>query len=152
MGQPQHENDLSFRTWISDTSKTLIAAQTHRDDFCTLNYSSGTTGQPKGILHTHKDYFLTAQHAGVELFGIKETDRTFSLSKLFFTYGISNSLIFPCYVGGSVVLYAGAVRLVRILETIERFQPTVMFTVPTVYISFLQVRSLIEQYDLSSLR
>ena len=161
IGQPQRETDAelvrsgvsSFRALIGGQAKTLVAARTHRDDFCTLNYSSGTTGKPKGILHAHKDYALTAQLSGVELLGIQESDRTFSSSKLSFLYGMSNSLIFPWYVGASVVLYAGSSRTATaLLETIERFQPTLFFSVPTVYITILQNRNFALAYDLSSLR
>lgn len=143
----------SFKAWIGDEAKTLATAPTHRDDFCTLNYSSGTTGRPKGVLHAHKDYPLTAQLYGVDLLGLQESDRAFSVSKLFFTYGISGNLILSWYVGAALVLYAGSPRLVTgVLETIHQFQPTIFYNVPTGYISILQLPNIASQYDLSSLR
>ena len=51
---------LAYDDWIDGEPNELAPARTHREDFCTLNYSSGTTGQPKGILHAHKDLALTA--------------------------------------------------------------------------------------------
>lgn len=153
IGQPQRTTDCSFTQWIADQPTTLSTAPTHRDDFCTLNYSSGTTGQPKGVLHAHKDYPLTAQHYGVNTLQLQESDRAFAASKLFFTYGISGTLILPWYVGASLVLYAGSARLVRgVLDTINKFAPTIFYNVPTGYISLLQLSDLGETYPLSSLR
>lgn len=153
IGQPQRATDYKFGEWIADEATTLAAFPTHRDDFCTLNYSSGTTGQPKGVLHAHKDYPLTAQHYGVDTLQLTEADRALAASKLFFTYGISGTLILPWYVGASLVLYGGSPRMVRgVLETISNFQPTIFYAVPTAYISMLQVPDLTEAYDLSSLR
>lgn len=153
IGQPQRTDDCTFEKWIANEATTLEAFPTHRDDFCTLNYSSGTTGQPKGVLHAHKDYPLTAQHYGVDTLQLTETDRALAASKLFFTYGISGTLILPWYVGASLVLYSGSPRMVRgVLETIDTFQPTIFYAVPTAYISMLQLPDLAETYDLSSLR
>ena len=153
IGQPTRPHDLTFQTWMSGVSTDLNAAPTHRDDFCTLNYSSGTTGEPKGVLHAHKDYPLIAQLSGVNLFGLRETDRTFAVAKLFFVYGIGGNLIFPWYVGASTILYAGSTRLVTsVLETVARFKPTVFYSVPTAYVATLTLHHFAERYDLSSIR
>lgn len=153
VGQPQAAGDLSFHSWMGEASTDLAVAPTHRDDYCALYYSSGTTGQPKGIHHAHKDYALTAQHSGVELFGLQPEDRTFSVSKFFFVYGMGGNLIFPWYAGASLILYGGAPRMVSaVLETIDRFKPTVLFCVPTAYISMMTIKNFAERYDLSSLR
>jgi len=61
-------------TWIADEPSTLEATDTHREDFATLNFSSGTTGEPKGIYHTHADLALTAQLWGVDVLGLQADD------------------------------------------------------------------------------
>ncbi len=142
-----------FSNWIEGEDTTLKAERTHRDDFCSLHYSSGTTGMPKGVLHAHKDYPLIAQLSGVDLFGMTEDDRTFSVAKLFFVYGIGGNLIFPWYVGASCVLHAGPPRqAAAVLKTIETFKPTVFVSVPTVYGSITALPDFSERYDVSSLR
>ncbi len=150
------EDDHSFipyQSWIADESTELHAADTHREDFGTLNYSSGTTGQPKGILHAHQDYALTAQLWGVDVLGLVPSDRTFSVAKLFFTYGLGGNLLFPWSVGASVALYAGSPRQTGdILGVIDRFQPTILFNAPTGYAMMLAIEDLTERYDLTSLR
>ncbi len=144
--------DHLYADWIEKESPVLEAARTHRDDFCSLNYSSGTTGEPKGIYHSNKDYPLTAQLWGVNVLGLKETDRTFASAKLFFTFGTGGNLIFPWYVGASVVLFPGAPRIAtNVLDMIERFKPTIHYNAPTGYAAMLAVPDF-DRYDLSSLR
>ena len=95
IGDAGNTGYTTFSDWIDGEEENLDAERTHRDDFCSLHYSSGTTGMPKGVLHAHKDYPLIAQLSGVDVFGMTEDDRTFSVAKLFFVYGIGDNLIFP---------------------------------------------------------
>ena len=153
IGQAQRSEDLIFQAWIQEQSTHLESAPTHRDDFCSLHYSSGTTGPPKGMFHAHKDYPLIAQNTGVDLFGLTENDRTFSVAKLFFVYGLGGNLVMPWYVGASIVLYAGSPRMgMSVLETIDRFKPTILYSVPTSYISKLTIPDMATRYGLSELR
>ena len=153
IGEKESANYTSFAKWINDEDTKLEAAQTHRDDFCSLHYSSGTTGMPKGVLHAHKDYPLIAQLSGVNFFGLTENDRTFSVAKLFFVYGIGGNLIFPWYVGASCVLYAGPPRqAAAVLKTIETYKPTIFVCVPTVYGAILSLPDFNKRYDIGSLR
>jgi benzoate-CoA ligase family protein len=145
--------DLAFAPLIAAEPVELASMPTHRDDFCSLNYSSGTTGEPKGILHAHKDYPLTAQNWGVNVLGLREADRTFATAKLFFTFGTGGNLIFPWHVGASVVLMAGPPRVAgNVLETIARFRPTLLYNAPTGYAALLALPDFPQAYDLSSLR
>lgn len=143
----------SYRDWIEGESTELAVAPTHRDDFCSLNYSSGTTGTPKGIIHAHKDYPLTAQLWGVNVLGLTENDRTCAAPRLFFTFGLGGNLIFPWYAGGSTVLFSGSPRSAStILETVALFRPTILYNAPTGYAMAMAMENLSEAYDLSSLR
>jgi benzoate-CoA ligase family protein len=153
IGEATYVKDLRYTDWICRESQELAISPTHRDDFATLNYSSGTTGEPKGILHAHKDLPLTAELWGKNVLGLRESDRTFAAAKLFFTFGTGGNLIFPWYVGGSVVLYAGTPRVAtNLLEVIDRFKPTVFYNAPTGYAFMLAVENFTKKYDLSSVR
>jgi benzoate-CoA ligase family protein len=148
----QRDGYQSYADWIAGQPTTLAAMPTHRDDICSLNYSSGTTGEPKGILHAHKDYPLTAQLWGVNVLGLREDDRTFGVPKLFFTFGLGGNLIFPWYVGASSVLYAGSPRnAANVFETVARYQPTIVYNAPTGYAAALALEGF-GKYNLSSLR
>src|SRR3972149_7021020 len=107
-------------------------AWTQRYDYCTLNYTSGTTGQPKGIPHPHKTMPISSQLYTVNTLGLTENDRTFSIARLFFTYGLGVNLFSPWHVGASTVLCSKPPRMAaNVLETIDRFKPTFLFSVPT---------------------
>src|SRR5438093_1665452 len=152
IGRPTGKSHLAYEDFIKGESTELAAAPTHRDDFCALNYTSGTTGQPKGIPHAHKDMPISSQLYAVNKLGMTESDRTFSVARLFFTYGLCVNLFSPWYVGGSMVLCSKPPRVpTNVLETIDRFQPTFLFSVPTAYASLLAFDGF-KQYDLSSLR
>ncbi|HEX9676645.1 MAG TPA: benzoate-CoA ligase family protein, partial [Anaerolineales bacterium] len=113
----------------------------------------GTTGEPKGIPHAHKDLPLCAQLWAVNVLGLREDDRTFAAAKLFFTFGTGGNLIFPWYAGASVVLFPGPPRIAtNVLEVIDKFHPTILYNAPTSYAAILAMEDFTEQYDLSSLR
>lgn len=153
IGRPSRDSDPAYHDLVGDAPAAVEAAPTHRDDHCMLNYSSGTTGEPKGIPHAHKDLPITAQLYAVDALGLSEDDRTFSVAKLFFTYGSGGNLIWPWYAGASIVLSSAPSRVAtNVLQTIERFRPTVFNAVPTSYASMLAVDRFTETYDLSSIR
>lgn len=153
IGEPRRTTDSSFRDWVKRESTKLEATPTHREDPATLNYSSGTTGEPKGIMHAHKDLPLCAQLWGANTLGMREDDRTLSVAKLFFVYGNGGNLIFPWYVGASCVLYPGPpAKVDEVLGHIEEFKPTILFNAPTGYAIMLSRDDLTEEHDLSSLR
>jgi benzoate-CoA ligase family protein len=153
IGNAKHAGDRAYRDWIAQESTALETAPTHRDDFCSLNYSSGTTGEPKGILHAHKDYPLTAQLWGVNVLGLRESDRTYAGAKLFFTFGFGGNLIFPWYAGASSILFSGPPRIAtNVFDVVTKFKPTILYNAPTGFAAMLAVPDFKSKYDLSSLR
>jgi benzoate-CoA ligase family protein len=145
--------DRSYQALLADASPDFAPAPTHRDDVCCLNYSSGTTGEPKGIPHAHKDLPITAELVGRRTLGLGPGDRTFAVAKLFFTFGTGGNLVFPWWVGASIVLYPGSPRDPRaVLDVIHRFRPTVFYTAPTGYASMLATPGMASDWELSSLR
>src|SRR4029079_13018609 len=93
--------------WLSRARSGLVAADTHRDDMAFWMYSSGSTGRPKGIVHLQHDMTYTHQSYGKHLLQLGQSDICFSVPKIFFAYGVGNSLTFPFSVGGSSVLLPG---------------------------------------------
>jgi benzoate-CoA ligase len=93
-------------------------------------YSSGTTGVPKGVMHTHGNMQATADTYAAQVLQISPGDRFFSIAKLFFAYGLGNSLTFPFAVGGTAILDSRPPTTATVLETIAAEQPTLFFASP----------------------
>lgn len=127
-------------------------ADTHRDGFAFFLYSSGTTGAPKGVVHLHHDMWICAETYGHEILQIQPHDRCLSIAKIFFAYGLGNSLYFPAHVAASSVLVAERPLLETILAAVARHQPTLFFGVPTAYANLLAAMEAGAAYDFSSVR
>ncbi len=123
----------SFWTLLATSSPELEAEPTSKDDMAFWLYSSGTTGFPKGAVHLHRDLVYCVEYYARGILGITEHDRTYSVAKLFFAYGLGNALYFPFAVGATTILYPGRPEPAAIFEVVRRYQPTLFFSVPTSY-------------------
>ena len=133
-------------------SATLELENTSKDDAAFWLYSSGTTGFPKGAVHLHHDIAFTVAFYAQGVLGITEADRTFSVAKLFFAYGLGNALTFPFAVGATTILWPGPATPPNVYAQIERFKPTLFFSVPTNYGQLLAHKREGPDFDLSSIR
>src|SRR5579884_1257972 len=151
------EGQQSFWSLLATSSPELQAEPTSKDDAAFWLYSSGTTGFPKGAVHLHHDMVYCAQLYARGVLGITESDRTFSVAKLFFAYGLGNALYFPFSVGAATILMPHRPDPARIFETVARYRPTLFFSVPTSYAQCLAAdadpsRPLDPPADFSSVR
>ncbi|MGH9177194.1 MAG: benzoate-CoA ligase family protein [Acidimicrobiales bacterium] len=96
-------------------------------------YTSGTTGPPKAALHGHGDPLVYFDAFARRAVGLDRTDVVLSVSKLYFAYGLGNSLFFPLLSGARAVLHAGHPRPADVAELVRRHGATVLFAVPTFY-------------------
>ena len=117
-------------------------APTTCDDACFWLYSSGSTGTPKGTVHVHSSMIATAELYGRPVLGIREDDVVFSAAKLFFAYGLGNSLSFPLAVGATAVLMAERPSPASVFERLKTHRPTIFYGVPTLYAAMLAAPQL----------
>jgi len=118
---------------LAAASPRLDPAPTTCDDIAFWLYTSGSTGTPKGSMHLHRDLVTTAEHYGVGTLGIREDDVVYSAAKLFFAYGLGNSMTFPCYVGATAVVLAGRPTPDAVMALLREHRPTIFYGVPTLY-------------------
>ena len=127
-------------------------APTHRDAFAFFLYSSGTTGEPKGVVHLHHDMWISSETYGLKVQQITEKDRCFSVAKIFFAYGLGNTLYVPMHVGASAILFAGRPTPEAVFAQVSRHKPTLFYGVPTAYGNMLAAMDQGQNADFSSVR
>ncbi len=152
VGNPTLAFHQSMSELVTQASDELEAAQTKADDMAFWNYTSGSTGVPKAVVHLQHDIFQCVESFGLGILKINANDIVFSASKLFFAYGLGNSAYIPLSAGASVVLLPDRPLPEVVFQTIEKYKPTLFFGIPTLYSNMLQVENAVMKYDLSSLR
>lgn len=135
----QPQGHLALGQVLQDASPELEPEETSKDDMAFWLYSSGTTGMPKGTIHLHHDMLVEADRYAVATLGLRETDVTFSVAKLFFAYGLGNGLYFPLRVGCTTILMPDRPKPETVFECLDRHAPTVFFSVPTNYAALLHL-------------
>ena len=114
-------------------SEPAPPADTHGDEPAFWLYSSGSTGAPKGTVHTQANLYWTAELYGKAVLDLRENDLVFSAAKLFFAYGLGNALTFPLSVGAGVVLMAERPTPQACFKRFTELKPTVFYGAPTGY-------------------
>ena len=127
----------AFENLIAKADTKPIIADTLSDEVAFWFYTSGSTGDPKGVKHVHSNLMATAKLFGQGILGITENDVVHSASKLFFAYGLGNALTFPLSVGATAVLWPHRPSPEGVFETIERNRVTIFYGVPSLYTALL---------------
>jgi benzoate-CoA ligase len=122
---------------LAASESSFEPAPTLRDEPCFWLYSSGSTGTPKGAVHVHSSLIETAALYAQATLGLRDSDVMLSAAKLFFAYGLGNSLTFPLAVGGTAVLMAERATPASIIARLRMHRPSVFSGVPTLYASLL---------------
>ena len=108
-----------------------------RDEVAFWLYSSGSTGQPKGVKHVHGSLEYTYKTYGKQVLKIKENDIVFSVAKLFFAYGLGNAMTFPMSVGATTILLPERPTPEVVISLLNDFNVTTFFAVPTIFSAIL---------------
>jgi 4-hydroxybenzoate-CoA ligase len=126
-----------FEDVIAKASAELFTADTLSDEVAFWLYTSGSTGDPKGVKHVHSSLMATARLFGQGVLGIGENDVVHSAAKLFFAYGLGNAMTFPLSVGATSVLWPARPTPDGVFEIMRRHRPSVFYAVPSLYTALL---------------
>jgi 2-aminobenzoate-CoA ligase len=143
-----HDGPGSLERQLEAKPVAFANVDTAADDVCLIAFTSGTTGQPKGTVHFHRDVLAMCDCFPRSCLKPTQNDIFCGTPPLAFTFGLGGLLCFPMRVGASTVLME---RLTpdTLLETIDRLKATICFTAPTYY---RQMASLVRNHKLKSLK
>ncbi|MEO7151427.1 MAG: AMP-binding protein, partial [Burkholderiaceae bacterium] len=134
---------------LLDAGRTPGPLTAGPDDLCVMPYTSGTTGRPKGCMHTHRGAMATLV-GGIQWFGRTQDAVFLSAMPLFHVTGMVGGMSGPLFAGGTIVVLARWDRDAA-AESMRRHRITVWSAISTMMIDFLSNPRLAE-LDLSSLQ
>ena len=152
IGYPPAPTIVPWGEWIGSAAKMLDEPTTRATDPAFFLYTSGSGGSPKAAIHLHKDMLMTSWGFAQRILGMTAEDRTYSVSKLFFAYGLGNGMYFPMSVGARMILDPERPRPERSAEILAKYKPTIFFSVPTFYAALLREAERGLAVDFSSVR
>jgi 4-hydroxybenzoate-CoA ligase len=136
-GHDSGKTTHDFEGLIAKADSKPFTADTLSDEVAFWLYTSGSTGDPKGVRHVHSNLMATAKLFGQGILGIREDDIVHSASKLFFAYGLGNAMTFPLSVGATAALWPHRPSPEGVFETMRRHRPTIFYGVPSLYTALL---------------
>ncbi len=148
--------DVWWHDAMSDASADCPAAQLDSEHPLYILYTSGTTGKPKGIVHTTAGYLLGTYLTMKYIFDIRDEDIFWCSADVGWVTGHSYIIYGPLSNGATVVMYEGAPTYPapdRFWDIIERHRVNIFYTAPTAIRAFIRAgNEHPEKHDLSSLR
>ena len=118
--------------------ETLETLPQEPDDTAFWLYNSGSTGDPKGVVHTHAHIYWATELFGIAAQKISADDTVFCPPKMFFAYGLGNQVYFPIRAGAANVVGSGPILPGACWELWLEHRPTIVMSVPTLYAAMLQ--------------
>ncbi len=140
---------LSFHDLIEQNDDTIEMTPTADDDLAALIYTAGTTGMPKGVMHTHHSLYINAVMQN-DTVGLPSGLTSINVLPLCHSYGIA-SLNYGHIVGGGKTVVLPAIGIDAIFAAIEKNKADIMAAVPTLYV-YMLMHPNPKKYDLSSMK
>jgi acetyl-CoA synthetase len=146
-----YSDQVSYEEVMKEASRNLEITPTKSDDMAFFCYTSGTTGNPKGVVHVHRwvlgydSNVLFWQHG-------QDSDLIAHTGDLNWIFPLGNGFLYPWRWGLSTLIYDGKFNPERWFELFEKYRVTNVASVPTAYRMLISVRNAEKRFDLSSVR
>ena len=111
----------------------FAACPTAADDIAMMAFTSGTTGKPKAVVHTHRDVLTACEAWPRHVLRAKPDDIVVGSPPLAFTFGLGGLLIFPMWAGASVRFLDAPFTPENMVRQINATGATICYTAPTFY-------------------
>jgi acetyl-CoA synthetase len=143
---------LSLQALMASAEEELTAATTGPDDPAFMMYTSGTTGEPKGVLHGHRWIIATGDPILGAVLRLGPGDVCYQPQDWSFIYPLGCNFLYPLLAGAAIVIPRGRFDPVEAFATVERYGVTLFCAVPTIYQMMLAVPEAERPARLSWLR
>jgi 2-aminobenzoate-CoA ligase len=142
------EDPRGLESLMREKATTFVNCDTAAEDVALIAFTSGTTGEGKGTMHTHRDVMAITDCFPRYVLAPSSSDVFVGSPPLAFTYALGGLLLFPIRFGASSLLLEQATPP-KLIEAIATFRPTICFTAPTAYRAMC---GMLAEHDVSSLR
>lgn len=143
---------LNWDSLMERASPEFMAARTSAHERAFIMYTSGTTGEPKGVEHAHRWLLGTGDPVMREMIELRPDDICYQPQDWSFMYPLGSSFFHPLFAGATVVISESRFDAENVLATIGRRRVTVFAAVPTIYRLLIAVPNAGSRYSLDSLR
>ncbi|MED4030249.1 AMP-binding protein [Priestia megaterium] len=131
----------SLTNKLSKIRGSISPEPCNEKDIAFCLYTSGSTSEPKGVIHKHESMIISATSYAEKTIELNRRDIIYSAVQMPFAYGLGNSLYMPLFVGATSIISSSS-NVFDIISEVNKYKPTVFFGIPSIYSHILSVNHI----------